>query len=115
MKMDIEHVVPLSDAAVALLGKPQKTGLAFRVVGTSSGAITPTGLDKLLKRYRSDVTVHGMRATFSTLAEDAGHNPNIIEAALAHSKGNATTAAYLRSDLLAARRKLMDEWAKFAS
>jgi len=33
---------------------------------------------------------------------------------LAHGKGDAVTAAYLRSDLFKARRKLMEAWSTFA-
>ena len=60
------------------------------------------------------MTVHGFRGTFASWAEEAGHMPNVIEAALAHEKGDATTRAYLRSKLLPARRKLMDAWASYA-
>jgi hypothetical protein len=39
----------------------------------------------------------------------------VIEAALAHAKDNPGTQAYLRSDLFEARRKLMEEWAAYAT
>jgi integrase len=87
----------------------------FRVLGTRSGAITPTGLDKLLKRHRSGVTVHGFRATFGTWAQDAEFNSDLIDVALAHKIGDETRAAYLRSDLSSPRRKMMDAWAEFAA
>jgi integrase len=60
-------------------------------------------------------TLHGFRTSFSTWAEEKGFAPNVIETALAHAKGNATTQAYLRSELFDARRKLMDEWAAYAT
>jgi integrase len=115
MKAGNEHVVPLSDAAIALLGTPKKEGSIFSVSNTRSGAINKDGLLKHLREYRNDVTVHGFRSTFATWAEDSGHKPNVIEASLAHAKGDATTKAYLRSELLPARRKLMDAWATFAA
>jgi integrase len=111
MKMDTEHTIPLSDAAIALLGTPRKAGLVFTVSSTRTGAVNKDGLLKHLREYRATETVHGFRSTFATWAEDAGHKPNVIESALAHQKGDATTRAYLRSKLLPARRKLMDEWA----
>jgi integrase len=114
MKMDTEHVIPLTDAAIALLGSPKK-GRVFNVTNTGTGAIHKDGLLQHLREYRETETVHGFRSTFATWAEDAGHKPNVIEASLAHAKGDATTRAYLRSKLLPARRKLMDEWASFAS
>jgi integrase len=115
MKMDEPHTVPLSDAAIALLGTPKKTGRVFTVSSTHSGAVPKMGLYNHLRNYRTGLTTHGFRASFSTWAEDAGHKPNVIEAALAHAKGDATTRAYLRSSLLPARRKLMTEWAAFAT
>jgi hypothetical protein len=39
----------------------------------------------------------------------------VIDAALAHGKENAVTAAYLRSDLFKARRKLMEHWSRFVT
>jgi integrase len=115
MKMDEPHTVPLSDATIALLGTPKKTGRVFTVSTTRSGAIPKTGLYNHLMDYRPGLTVHGFRSSFATWAEEAGHKPNVIEAALAHAKGDATTRAYLRSSLLLARRKLMADWAQFAT
>jgi integrase len=67
----------------------------------------------------SGYTLRGFRSSFSTWAEaqDDGRRfaPSVIEAALAHAKGNAVTQAYLRSDLFKARRKLMEEWAAHAT
>ena len=39
----------------------------------------------------------------------------IIDAALAHYKGDATTKAYQRSTLFEPRKTLMEAWAKFAT
>ena len=36
-----------------------------------------------------------------------------MERALAHEVGNATEAAYFRSDLFDRRRRLMEEWGEF--
>jgi integrase len=115
MKMKKDHIVPLTDAAIALLGTPKKTGRVFTVSTTRTGAVPKTGLYNHLMDYRPGLTVHGFRASFGTWAEDAGYQPNVIDGALAHKKGDATTRAYLRSTLLPARRKLMTEWAAFAT
>ena len=40
---------------------------------------------------------------------------SVIKATLAHGKGDAVTAAYLRSDLFDARRTLMEAWSRFAT
>jgi integrase len=114
MKMDKPFVVPLSDAALALLGE-KGNGLVFRVDNTRTGMINQNGLLKHFRRYRSEATVHGFRATFATWAEDAQYPPNVIEAALAHEKGDSTVKAYRRSELLSARRELMAAWAAFTT
>ena len=114
MKMDAEHTIPLTVAAIAMLGKPKNTGRVFTVSGTRTGAINKDGLLKHLREYRAVETVHGMRASFASWAEDARFMPDVIEASLAHEKGDNTAKAYRRSKLLPARRELMDAWATFA-
>ena len=46
-------------------------------------------------------------------AQDQAFDSNLIEQALAHSIGNATTRAYLRSDNLDRRRDLMNQWGNY--
>ena len=70
-------------------------------------------------------TLHGFRSTLSTWAEEQddgrAYPRAVIKAVLAHGKGDAVTAAYLRSDLFKARRKLMEhghvcnEWTRWRS
>src|SRR6202035_3162886 len=101
-------------AAVAPVGrsgwweKPKKSGRVFTVSSTRTGAINKDGLLKHLREYRTVETVHGMRASFGSWAEDARFMPDVIEASLAHEKGDNTAKAYRRSKLLPARRELMD-------
>ena len=61
--------------------------------------------------YHSKATVHGFRATFSTIANEAGFDGDIIEKALAHEQRNQVRAAYHRSEYLEQRRELMQWWA----
>jgi integrase len=56
-------------------------------------------------------TAHGVRSTFSTIANDAGIRPDVIERCLAHQERNATRRAYNRATLLGERRELMQGWA----
>ncbi|MYG98225.1 MAG: hypothetical protein F4144_02015 [Acidimicrobiaceae bacterium] len=51
------------------------------------------------------------RASFRTWCAETGVRREVAEAALAHTAG-AVERAYQRSDLLAARRALMDDWAR---
>jgi integrase len=109
------HSVPLTDAMVEALGEgapgaPDAFVFPSRRTGGLLGHKT---LEP--KVWCPPYHVHGFRSSLSTWAEEQGFAPNVIEAALAHAKGNATTQAYLRSDLFAARRKLMEYWSKFAT
>jgi integrase len=61
-----------------------------------------------------DVTVHGFRSSFRDWAAECTAFPReVIEAALAHVNSDKTESAYLRSDVLAKRAKLMQAWADF--
>ena len=61
--------------------------------------------------YHSRATVHGFRATFSTIANETGVNGEVIEKALAHEERNKVRAAYHRSEYIEQRRELMQWWA----
>jgi integrase len=112
MKMKVEHAVPLSRQALALLGEPQTHGRIFNV-DSETGAINPSSLLKLTKKL-APVTVHGFRASFAVWAEE---QPNVVQKAidlsLAHNKMSRTDAAYKRSRLWTERRDLMQRWADF--
>ena len=61
-------------------------------------------------------TVHGFRTSFKTWCMETTDTPWAVgEAALAHTLGNSTEAAYARSDLFEKRRTLMQQWGSFVS
>ena len=63
---------------------------------------------ELVRKIDADTTVHGFRSSFRDWAGNQTNYPReIAEAALAHRVGDATEAAYRRSDALEKRRKLM--------
>jgi len=61
--------------------------------------------------YHSRATVHGFRATFSTIANESGFDGDVIEKALAHEERNRVRAAYHRSEYIEQRKELMQWWA----
>jgi integrase len=107
MKAGVEHRVPLSDPAVAVLD-----GVALPWDASPDGWLFPGGTrDKplsdmamimLLRRMGyGDLTVHGFRSTFRDwAAETTNHPREIAEKALAHVVGDETERAYQRGDLL---------------
>jgi integrase len=117
MKMDSPHNVPLSKQAVAILERVGrlygKEGLVFPGIRQNSKQLSENTLLYALYRigYHSKATVHGFRATFSTIANESGFDGDVIEKALAHEQRNRVRAAYHRSEYLEQRRKLMQWWA----
>ena len=76
--------------------------------------LADTTLAAALRRLgHGDVTVHGFRSTFRDWCADAGKPSDLAEAALAHAPASKVVQAYQRSDLLEARRSLMQQWADF--
>ena len=114
MKMSRDHVVPLSDAAIAVLDKLPADG-EILFPGEANPQLSDAAMTAVLKRLGyGHVTVHGMRATFGTWAEECTNYPDgVREAALAQQYKNETTAAYQRGNLLEKRRALMNDWQNF--
>ena len=117
IKSGREHRVPLAPAAVALLRKLARAQISeFVFPGRPGRPLSGGALLALLKRMgRTHLTVHGFRSTFRDWCADTGKPADLAEAALAHVTGSAVTRAYQRSDLLEARRSLMEQWADFLS
>jgi integrase len=61
--------------------------------------------------FHSRMTGHGVRAVASTILNESGFHPDVIERQLAHAERNKVRAAYNRSSYLAERRKMMQQWA----
>ena len=61
-------------------------------------------------------TVHGFRTAFRTWASERTNADHaVMELCLAHHVGSAVERAYARLDLLAKRRRLMDQWGAFVT
>ncbi|MFA6312652.1 MAG: tyrosine-type recombinase/integrase [Sterolibacterium sp.] len=119
MKMDKEHRVPLSDAAVALLKALPRVDDEVLVFPSSKAGkqMSDMTLTAVLKRMgRGDLTAHGFRSTFRDwAAESTNYPPDMAEMALAHSIGDKVEAAYRRGDMLKKRFRMMNDWAKYCA
>lgn len=114
MKMGEAHSVPLSEGAWAILEQMRDGSQSDFIFANAHGRpFSNMAMLTVLKRLnRSDVTVHGFRATFATWAEEWTDYPDAVrEAALAHRYKNETMAAYQRGEKLEKRRALMADWA----
>lgn len=101
--------VPLTKAALALLGKRPKYPDA-RLFDLTQNAML-----NCLQAIEPDVTVHGMRSTFRDWCSEHEYKRDLAEMALGHAVGSAVERAYARSDLLKLRRELMDAWSTYAT
>ena len=116
MKAGLAHRVPLSSAALGILESVDRVGDYVFAGRFHDRPISNMTMLKLLQRHmgRGDLTVHGFRSTFRDWAEETtGFPARVCEAALAHTIGDKTVAAYQRGDLFEKRRMLMDLWSSF--
>ena len=58
-------------------------------------------------------TGHGFRSMASTLLNEQGYPPDVIELQLAHTERNKVRAAYNKAQRLPERRKMMQAWADY--
>lgn len=120
MKMGEVHIVPLSQQAVAILRELRTiTGnqrYVFPAIGGGGRPLSENTLNGALRRlgYSSEqMTAHGFRSIASTLLNERGIHPDLIELQLAHAERNRVRAAYNRAQRLAERRVMMQNWADY--
>lgn len=120
MKKRRPHVVPLAPQVVKLfLELREFTGsgaLAFPSSFSATRCLSDMGLLNALRRMgygKGVMTVHGFRGMASTLLNEQGFRPDVIEAQLAHCERNAVRAAYNHAEYLPERREMMDRWADY--
>ncbi|MBL8571736.1 MAG: tyrosine-type recombinase/integrase [Phreatobacter sp.] len=123
MKAKREHVVPLSDQAIAILeALPHRSGLLFP--NSNTNALSQMALSMALRRalapkgvraekVKLNATVHGFRSSFRDWCSENGVAREVAELCLAHLIGNAVEQAYARSTVLNRRRDVMQSWADF--
>ncbi|MDA7429967.1 tyrosine-type recombinase/integrase [Primorskyibacter aestuariivivens] len=118
MKMRRDHVVPLSDQALALVERNwidvDGVELIFPSLNSNRKWISENAFNSAMRRMgysKDEATAHGFRATASTILNDRGFDPEVIEAALAHQDKNAVRRAYNRATYLEQRTQLMQDWA----
>ena len=116
MKMKTEHVVPLSRQALAALRELRAIGGASRYVFPGRNPDKPISNNTMLFAlyrlgYKGKMTGHGFRAVASTILNESGFRPDVIERQLAHAERNEIRGAYNRAEYLPERRKMMQQWA----
>lgn len=116
MKAGREHRVPLSTRSIEILRIVAKLGSKWVFPGSKGSQLSGMAMAMLLRRMKTDVTVHGFRASFRDwTAECTAYPHEVCEMALAHTIGNKVEAAYRRGDLFEKRRRLMEDWAEYCA
>jgi len=121
MKMEVQHIVPLSDQALAILRELQTiTGngrYLFPALGDPDRTMSENTINKALRILGFDgdeMTGHGFRSIASTLLNEQGcWTTDAIERQLAHGERNGVRAAYNHAEHLPERRQMMQAWADY--
>jgi integrase len=121
MKMKVDHLVPLSTQAVALLRSVQPiTGhgrYVFPSLRTGERPMSENTINAALRGlgYSKEVhTAHGFRALARTIMDEVmGERVDLIEHQLAHAVKDPNGRAYNRTAHLPARRLMMQNWADY--
>ena len=119
MKMRDVHIVPLSRQSIEVLRELQKhSGNRVHVFPNSVRPITFMSENTMLYAlyrmgYHSRTTGHGFRSTASTILNESGFRPDVIERQLAHAERNGVRRAYNHAEYLKERREMMQWWADY--
>ena len=117
MKLRRPHLVPLAPQAVSVLKalrKIRKDDELLLPASTRSGVISENTLLFALYRmgYHNRATVHGFRATASTILNEAQFNPDWVEMQLAHCD-SSIRGVYNFAQWLPGRREMLIWWADY--
>src|ERR1019366_5136307 len=118
MKMKAEHVVPLTRQGLATLSELKEISGGSRYVFPGRNRDKPISNNTLLFAlyrlgYKGKMTGHGFRAVASTILNEAGFKPDVIERGAAHCERNAVRGAYNRAEYLPERKRMMQQWANY--
>ena len=119
MKKRRPHTIPLTDQALALLetvrplsGKREHVFPADRNPRTHANSQTA---NMALKRmgFQDRLVSHGLRSMASTILNENGWDPELIEVALAHVDKDEVRSAYNRAAYIERRRPMMAWWSEY--
>ena len=118
MKMKRPHRVPISSQLKMLLDHRVKVSeYVLFSPRNLNRHILPDTIEKFLRThgFRGVLVPHGIRSIGRTWMTEHRVPFDVAEQCLAHSVGSHTVQAYDRSDLLEARKKVMQDWCDYLS
>ena len=119
MKMNRDHVIPLSGQALAVFEDLKQFSkgdpFIFHQLNNFRKPISENAMLFGLYRmgYKNKASIHGFRATASTIMNEEKIRPDVIEKLLAHESSNKVRAAYNRYEYLDERREALQWWADY--
>ena len=120
MKMKRRYIVPLSSQVQAILDELRpitgKGRWLFPTLRDNTRCMSENGVRVALRTIgftKEQITPHGFRAMFSTIANEHGINRDVIERQLAHVESNTVRGAYNHAEYMPERIKLMQWWADY--
>ena len=112
------HDVPLSRQALGVLRDVREVGrrstLVFPSIRSNARPLSENAMNAALRRMgftQDEMTAHGFRAAASSVLNERGFRPDVIEAALGHQDQNEIRRAYNRASYWPERIELMQAWA----
>ncbi len=112
------HEVPLSRQALDVLREVKEVGrrstLVFPSIRSNARPLSENAMNAALRRMgftQDEMTAHGFRAAASSILNERGFRPDVIEAALGHQDQNEIRRAYNRASYWPERIELMQAWA----
>ncbi|MFC6335526.1 tyrosine-type recombinase/integrase [Pseudomonas sp. CCM 7891] len=118
MKKRRPHTIPLTDQALSLLETlKQLSGNREYVFPSDRNPRTHANsqtANMALKRmgFQDRLVSHGLRSMASTILNEHGWDPELIEVALAHVDKDEVRSAYNRADYIERRRPMMAWWSE---
>ena len=119
MKQKKPHTIPLTEQSLTLLD-------VMKDLSHNSDFIFPSDRDTrkstnsqtantALKRmgFHKQLVAHGLRSLASTILNEQGFDPDVIEAALAHVGKNEVRNAYNRAEYIERRKPVMTWWSEY--
>ena len=119
MKMKDPHIVPLSKQVIEVLKTLQThSGNRQHIFPNERRPNTFMSENAMLYAlyrmgYHSRTTGHGFRSTASTILNENGFRPDVIERQLAHIERNGVRRAYNHAQYLPEHREMMQWWADY--
>ncbi|MDW7774511.1 MAG: tyrosine-type recombinase/integrase [Desulfobulbaceae bacterium] len=120
MKARVQHIVPLSRQALAILNEifplTGHSRYVFPNPRTDTRPMSDGAVNSALRRMgytKDEITGHGFRSMATTLLNEHGWNRDAIERQLAHAERNSVRASYNYAEYLPERRNMMQAWADY--